>query len=58
MTPIMGVQGAKPPETDEFLHVKGDFKKQNKIMNIKNKENVGKKSKGGGLGEALDPLLI
>ena len=48
MTPIMGVQGAKPPETDEFLHVKGDFKQQNKIMNIKNKENVGKKSKGGG----------
>jgi hypothetical protein len=30
---IEGVQGAKPPEADEFLHVKGGFFYV-KIMNI------------------------
>jgi hypothetical protein len=33
LKPLMGVQGAKPPEADEFLHVKEGFKR-NKIMNI------------------------
>jgi hypothetical protein len=51
----VGVQGAKPPEADEFLHVKGIF---SLIQDNERNKKMGKKKfkRGGGGGELYPPL--
>ena len=49
LKPMVGVQGAKPPEADEFLHVKGGFIKI-MIMYILKKYVIFFPNGGGGGG--------